>query len=178
MDPANLDLLKAFPAALRDDALLSISALPPAAPMSHTFSANIGSETVEIPYRIYHDPALIQSGGLTPTQKELLTCLLTRHHSGFVREENLKSILGSNHAWVPPFIVQLAGEYVLEIINMIRDNIHRIDPALYRAFLIDNPAFYETTKKRVLSYWNCYHRDEQRTDYAGFQILEAFDRML
>jgi hypothetical protein len=60
---------------------------------------NIGPEAVGIPYRIYHDPALIHSERLTRTQSELLSCLLTRHHSGFVREENLQMILDSNHEW-------------------------------------------------------------------------------
>jgi hypothetical protein len=178
MKSPNSDLAKAFPRALRDDALVSISTLPEATLTAHSFPMRIGSEAVEIPYRIYHDPALIHSDGLTPTQNELLACLLTRHHSGFVREENLKSILDSGHEWVPPFVVQLAGEYVIEIVSLIRDNIQRLDPSLYRAFLIRNPAFYRTTKKRVLSYWNCYHRDLRRADYAGFQVLEAFDHLL
>jgi hypothetical protein len=79
---------------------------------------------------------------------------------------------------VPPFIIQLVGEYVIEIIRSIRDNIDRLDPNLYRAFLTRNPAFYQTTKQRVASYWNCFHRDQQRADYAGVQVLEAFDRLI
>jgi hypothetical protein len=139
---------------------------------------NIGSETVAIPDRIYHDPALIHSEHLSQTQNELLACLLTRHHSGFVREENLNMILDSNHEWVPPFVVQLVGEYVVEIIESIRDNIDRLDPDVYRAFLTRNPAFYKTTKDRVVSYWNCYYRSQQKGDYAGFQVLEALDRLI
>jgi hypothetical protein len=178
MNSSNSSLVKAFPAALRHDALVSLSTLPEAPPPSHTFCVNIGSETVEVPYRIYHDPALIHSEHLTRTQDELLSCLLTRHHSGFVRQENLKRILDSNHEWVPPFIVHLVGEYVIEIVCSIRDNFDRLDASVYRAFLTSNPAFYQTTKDRVVSYWNCYYRDQQRADYAGFQVLEAFDRLL
>jgi hypothetical protein len=178
MNSSNSNLVTAFPAALRHDAFASISTLPEAPPPSHGFSVNVGSETLQIPYRIYHDPAMIRSERLTLTQNELLSCLLTRHHSGFVREENLKRILDSNHEWVPPFIIQLVGEYVVEIIRSIRDNFDRLDPNLYRAFLTCNPTFYQTTKDRVVSYWNCYHRDQQRADYAGFQVLEAFDRLI
>lgn len=171
------DLLKAFPAALRDDALKLISALPETALSPNGFSAEIGEDTVSIPYRIYHDPALIDSASLTQTQHELLACLLTRHHSGFIREEYLPKILGCNHEWVPPFVVQLVGEYVVEIIRAISDGIHNLDPDLYRAFLTRNPAFYKTTKQRVLSYWNCYYRAERKEDYAGFQVLEFFDHL-
>lgn len=126
MDTSNSNLVTAFPAALRHDAFVSISTLPEAPLPSHTFSVNIGSEAVQIPYGIYHDPALIHSEHLTRTQDELLSCLLTGHHSGFVRQEKLKSILDSNHEWVPPFIVQLVGEYVIEIICSIRDNFDRL----------------------------------------------------
>lgn len=178
MNHSNSNLVAAFPTAVRDDAFVSVSTLPEAPPISHTFSVNIGSETVEIPYRIYHDPTLIHSERLTRTQNELLSCLLTRHQSGFVREENLQVILDSNHEWVPPFVLQLVGEYLIEIIGSIRDNIDRLDPNLYRAFLTRNPAFYQTTKQRVASYWNCFNRDHQRADYPGFQVLEAFDRLI
>jgi hypothetical protein len=175
---SNSDLVGVFPASVRNDVFELISALPEAALASDTFSVKIGAEVVQIPFRIYHDPALVQSSRLTPTQNELLACLLTRHHSGFVREENLRRILTSNHEWVPPFVVQLSGEYVFEILCLIRDNIHLLDAALYRTFLTQNLAYYRTTKSRVMSYWNCYHRDQRRADYAGFQVLESFDRLL
>jgi hypothetical protein len=178
MNSSHSDLLTAFPAALRDDASASIAALPDAPPSSHTFSVVIGCEPVTIPYRIYHDPASIDGEGLTRTQEVLLACLLTRHYSGFVREENLMRILDSNHECVPPFVVQLVGEYVVEIIDVILGNIHRLDADVYRAFLIRNPAFYQVTKDRVTSYWNCYYRDQQKEDYAGFNVLEVFDRFV
>jgi len=173
----NSGLLRAFPAALREDALKLISVLPETSLSAHSFSVEIGEDTVSIPYRIYHDPALIDSASLTQTQDELLACLLTRHHSGFVREEYLPKVLGCNHEWAPPFVVQLVGEYVVEIIRAIGDGIDHLDPGLYRTFLIRNPAFYETTKQRVMSYWNCYHRAERRGDYAGFRVLEFFDHL-
>ncbi len=55
----NSDLLKAFPAALRDDALGVISAMPETSLSAYSFTVDVGEETVSIPYRIYHDPALI-----------------------------------------------------------------------------------------------------------------------
>jgi hypothetical protein len=151
--------------------------LPETSLSSDSYSVVIGEETVSIPYRIYHDTTLIDLVTLTQTQYELIACLLTRHHSGFVREEYLSKILGCNHEWVPPFIVQLVGEYVVEIIRTINDGIDQLDPGLYQKFLIRNPSFYETTKQRVYSYWDCYHRAEHRGDYAGFRILKFFDNL-
>lgn len=173
----NSNLLKAFPAALREDALELIASLPETSLFSYSFCVEIGKDTVSIPYRIYHDPSLIDPARLTGTQKELLACLMTRHHSGFVREEYLLKILDCSHEWIPPFVVQLVGEYVIDIICRISDSVDRLDPAVYRAFLTHNPAFYLATKQRVLSYWDCYHRGENREDYAGFQVLDFFDRL-
>ena len=143
---------------------------------SHTFSVSVGPETLTIPYRIYHDPSLIQPKGLTGTQARLLARLLTRHHNGVVREEHLRKILDSKEEWTPPFVVQLVGEYVVEIINEIRDGLKRLDPGLYGSFLRENPAYYQLTKQRVFSYWNYYYRDREKTEYAGFRVLEAFER--
>jgi hypothetical protein len=67
---------------------------------------------------------------------------------------------------------------VIEIIRSIRDNSDRLDVDVYRAFLTRNPAFYQTTKDRVASYRDCYHRGLQKADYAGFQVLQAFDRLI
>lgn len=176
MSRANLNLVEAFTSAVRADALAAISVLPEVSLTSHTFAVNVGSETLTIPCRIYHDPSLIQPRELTGVQARILSCLLTRHHDGFVREQYLRKILDSKDAWIPPFVVQLVGEYVVETVNEIRDGLNRLDPALYGSFLRQNPAFYQLTKQRVLSYWNCYHSDRQKTEYAGFQVLEAFER--
>ena len=178
MSDSDSYLVNAFPSALRDDALRVVSVLPQTSPNTHSFCVEIGNDTVWIPYRIYHDPTLIDSASLTPTQNELLACLLTRHHDGLIREAYLSKILNSKQVWVPPFVVQLVGEYVIEIIRSIRDSVQYLDPGVYRAFLTRNPLFYRTTKARVISYWNCYHRAERSEDYAGFQVLEFLDRLI
>ena len=169
-------MLEVFPKIVRADALVVISKLPEVPMTSDAFSVSVGPEVLIIPYRIYHDPSLIRSEGLTSIQAELLACLLTRHHDGFVREQQLKSILASRNAWVPPFVIQLIGEYVVEIINEIRDGLDQLSPDVYGSFLRQNSDFYQLTRERVVSYWNCYHRDQQRVDYAGFQVLEALDQ--
>lgn len=174
----NSDLANAFPSPLRGDALQVVSVLPQPAWNTETFSVDVSAETLSIPYRIYHDPELIDRTCLTTRQGELLDCLLTRHHNGFIREKHLASIICSNHEWIPPFVVQLVGEYVIEILQVVDRNISLLDPALYRRFLRENPKFFTLTKQRVISYWDCYYRWQRRADYAGFQIISFMEHLV
>jgi hypothetical protein len=177
MNYSNCDLANAFPAFLRDDALEVVSVLPQPSWNTGTFSVYVGGETMSVPYRIYHDPALIDATHLTARQRELLDCLLTRHHNGFVRERHLAGILCAHSEWVPPFVVQLVGEYVLEILQVVSSNLDHLDRQLYRSFLQANPGYFALTKQRVISYWNCYYRWQRRADYAGFRILDFLERL-
>ena len=152
--------------------------MPKADLSSHAFTAFVGEESLEIPYRVYHDVTLIQSAQLVGVQLELLDCLLTRHHDGRVREEHLRKILRSNGPWVPPFVVHLAGEYVIEILYAIRDGLAGLDPRLYRMFLTQNPAFFERTKQRVESYRNCYYPSLDKGTYPGSEIVRFFDALV
>jgi hypothetical protein len=173
----NSDLARAFPASVRDDVLQVVATLPQPPWNIEPFQVRIEGEAVFIPYRIYHDPALIDRTRLSPLQEELLDCLLTRHHNGFTREKHLKKILSCNHTWTPPFVVSLVGEYVIEIIDTIRNNANELNPQAYGRFLTDNPTFFALTKQRVTSYWNCYHRRYRREDYAGFKIVAFLERL-
>jgi len=178
MSDDNSDLVLAFPVSVRNDALRVVSSLPQPSLKTEPFSVSMGGETVLIPYRVYHDPALINPEGLTSLQLELLDCLLTRHHSGFIREKHLKNIICSNSEWIPPFVVQLVGEYVIEILDTIRNSLGNLDPQLYRRFLTDNPHFLALTKQRVFSYWDCYYRRQPKEHYAGFRIVDLFDELV
>jgi hypothetical protein len=178
MPEDNSELVSAFPVAVRDDATRLASALPHPDLTAHTFQVLVGEELVRIPYRIYHDVTRIDLGSFNTSQIELLDCLLTRHHDGYVREENLRKILGRNHQWVPPFVLQLVGEYVIEILAAIRDGLGNLDHELYRAFLISNPHFFKLTKQRVVSYRACYYAQIDKSKYAGFEIMNFFDRLI
>ncbi len=174
-----VELASAFPNVVRADVLSAISVLPePFHKCAAPFRAVVNGEAVTIPYRVYYDHALIKADQLSPLQQELLSCLLTRHCSGFVREENLRRIVECRDAWVPPFVVQLAGEYVIEILRVIRENSAGLDAALCRNFLKENPEFWAITKQRVVSYWNCYYWRQRRADYVGFQIVEYLDSLV
>ncbi|MFF3448494.1 hypothetical protein ACFYXJ_15350 [Streptomyces sp. NPDC002667] len=80
----------------------------------------------------------------------------------------MEQFVGSADPWVVPFVVQLVGEHVLEILVAIRDGLLDLDLDLdtpgtrghiaYGTFLADNPAFFARTQRRVVSYWNCNYR--------------------
>ncbi len=176
-------LVSAFPAALHADAAAALATMPPADfHHAHAFAVKLDGEHLEIPYRIYNpEPPSDRVAGLTVTQQTVLQCLYTRHHDGFVRQRYVQQAIGSPNAWVVPFVVQLVGEYVIEIILAIRDALSDLDvpgstqQALYGRFLAENPAFLELTSQRVASYWNCYYRSHYfiRADYPGFRLLSS-----
>jgi hypothetical protein len=183
MDTRDLDLqiLSAFPQALRDDVVRVVSVLPTAFhSCSTTFRTTIGDEALIIPYRVYYDRKAISFSNLTSLQQVVLGCVLTRHHDGFVRRESLGRIISHKESWIPPFVIQLVGEYVVEILEAIHNNLSSLDSTVYAAFLTDNISFWETTKQRVVSYWDCYYRRtwKHREDYVGFRIIEHLDSLL
>jgi hypothetical protein len=102
---------------------------------------------VTVPYRIYHDYQLINTDRLASVQVEIINCVLTRHHNGFVRQKHLQQIVSSCNIWIPPFVVQLIGEYVVEILHAIYVSRAELDAKLYRNFLRENPEFWQTTKQ-------------------------------
>lgn len=63
-----------------------------------------------------------------------------------------------------PFVLQLCGEYVIEIGRDIAEYASGslpTDPSMldaYRRFWRDNPEFVSLTHARVASYWNEYYR--------------------
>lgn len=77
--------------------------------------------------------------------------------------------------------MQLAGEYVLEIVEVIRRELGGLAVAgsarrsLYGEFIARNPEFFARTQRRVVSYWSCYYREDYPAfgNYPGSALLEA-----
>lgn len=137
----------------------------------------VDGEALSIPGRIYFDPGcLAESQGLPAVEQLILTCLFSRHHDGYVREECLRAIVGRPEPWVAPFVIQLLGEYVLEIADVIRSNLPALAPATYAAFVAANSPFMALTRRRATSYWNCYFR-QRFPDRVGLASLEALDHL-
>lgn len=111
---------------------------------------------------------------------------MTRHGNGFIRQRYLEKIIRSGNAWIPPFVLRLTGGYVIEILDVIDSNLIHLDRALYGHFVWWNPEFIALTEKRVMSYWNEYHRPLRNTvltsdhpkfereDYVGFRLMRFF----
>src|ERR1041385_9223241 len=168
-------LLDAFPLAMRERARVAVEGFPePEHPAAGKFSVKVSGEVITIPYRLYHSLSQIRTEHLTDLEKELVDCLLTRHHDGFIRQRHLERIVHSGNLWVPPFVIQLLGEYSLEIIGVIDANLSALDDALYREFLHANPKFLALTAQRVVSYWDRYYRVYSKDEYAGFRVLGFF----
>jgi hypothetical protein len=93
-----------------------------------------------------------------------------------VREKCVGELLRSNEPWIPPFVVQLLGEYVLPIIRVVEAHSEVLKRPEYIRFIIENPTFFDLLRQRIISYWNCYYRDifPRLGDYPAFQIAASF----
>jgi hypothetical protein len=153
------------------------------APSPRTF--HVDGERIAIPARVYIDtvdPSVIAT--LPEAQQAIIGCIYTRHHHGYTRQRWLRRVLAQEYPWVVPFVVQLAGEYVVEIVvDIVQGRPDLSDPmspsgALYGAFLAMNPSFWHLTRQRAASYWDCYYRGRylRREDYPAFRLLDQLER--
>lgn len=191
-------LAAAFPASLRDDVLAALRWVPLVSypTMSPVTSFSIDGSRTPAALRVFGEPVVIPSriyvaepapealpDGLPDVQRTILACLYTRHGNGFVRQRRLREILPSRQPWVVPFVVQLIGEYVIEIVtDVLRGLPELLDPASgsgeqYGRVLTDNPAFLTLTSHRVASYWNCYYRNRYADPryYPGRVLVTALE---
>lgn len=174
---------EAFPKSLKKDVaeVVKIIPLPPEFSTSEQFKVFSDKEIIKIPYRLDYEEAKEKDiEKLTDKQKDILYCIYTRHHDGHIREKYLERIILSKNKWVVPFVFKLIGEYVIEIIILIYSNLEKLDTDSYIKFLKENKYFYNLTKQRVVSYWDCYfrHMSPKREDYVGQLIIDYFDGKL
>ncbi|WP_369174348.1 hypothetical protein AB5J49_43215 [Streptomyces sp. R28] len=175
-------LITAFPAALASDAEAVLAVMPDSRLQPHaSFSVAVEDQQLLIPGRLYNDePAPDAVASLSSRQQQLLHCLYSRHCDGVVRQRHLEKVVGSTDPWVVPFVVQLVGEYVLEILVVICDELRDLATPgtrghlAYGQFIVDNPAFFARTQRRVVSYWSCYYRGTYASfrGYPGCTLLD------
>jgi hypothetical protein len=163
------ELSRAFPHALRADVARVSAVLPEAThPLFRPFSVVLGAKSLSIPQRVYFpDPFRAVLERLSSTQRLILHCIYTRHHDGYVREQHLLPVLEAAPGWAAPFVLQLLGEYVIEIHDALLANIETVAGDSYRHFADQNPSFVALTKSRIVSYWTCYYRWSR---YAGARV--------
>lgn len=170
---------KAFPTQLAREVAAVTSALSDYQlhPPSKGFAVFVEGEQLEIPYRAYYrESQLLKCIERLGTQSHIALCLGTRHHDGFLRERCLRQIITVEQPWVVPFVTQLVGEYVLQIMQVVEEELPNLNMQLYGEFLNANATLHETIRRRVVSYWNEYYRRlyPRWKDYAGFRVLTAF----
>ena len=176
--------LRAFPRALASHVTAAASVMPAT---SHEprgeFAVWVDIQELVLPRRIYPaEPDPDTATKLAPRAQLVLRCLYTRHHDGIVRQRNPEQVVTALDAWVVPYVVQLIGEYVVEIIKVIAAALPQLavpgspQRVLYGRFAADNPAFIDLTAARVASYWNAYYRGwwyRSLADYPGQPLIDS-----
>lgn len=184
----------AFPAALRPDAAEVAQVLPPndgpwstLTATSDTVRVALDGEVIAFPSRIYHGVLATEPSFVLSLSPVVAACAYTRHHDGYVRQEALRTLLDGPCAlepWVVPYVVKLADEYVVEIVEDVAAFLTEVDvegSAQQRAYgrvLAQNPEMLRLLRARVISYWDCYHRRRHRRleDYPGHRLARALTR--
>lgn len=176
------DLSEAFPEPPRSTARLVLAAVVPNLGAEGSRSPDdigaltLDGHTLRVPSRIYNpepDWASVQSRGMI--DESLVGCVYSRHHDGHVRERALSHIRTVDEPWVAPFVIQLLGEYVIEIAERAATVIATPPRTAFVAFLRENPDFLELTTARATSYWNEYYRKRfpLRAAYPALSALAS-----
>ena len=174
--PMTEDLaLGAFPQAMRSDVIEAIAIVPMPTVRSSELIGDVivSGEPVLIPSRTYSaEPAEESVENLGTEARLVLACWYSRHYSGFVREQATRRIVDVERQWVAPFVVQLLGEYVIEIAEVIEEAVEGLSPKLYQDFARENPSFLQLTRQRVVSYWVTFYRSRcSFSDYPPFKVM-------
>jgi hypothetical protein len=172
----------AFPASLALPVTRVTARLGPTDPRSPARALHVvvDGEALAIPYRFSFAPGSLAGAQALPAEERLvLMCIFSRHHDGHVREECLRAIVGRPEPWVAPFVIQPLGEYVMEIIQVVRSSLDTLNRAGYKRFVDTNRPFLELTRQRAISYWNIYFRRQfpDRIGCPSFEVLDHLDAL-
>lgn len=181
MKPDYLKIIfDSFPENLKSDVLKVFKIIPLESKYkfdlisSGFYEINVGGEKLKIPSRIYFDePNQQNENQLTKNQKDILNCIYTRHHNGFIREKRLNKISKKTEKWKIPFFVQLLSEYIYELFPIIDKNVNDQTIGFFREFKNENPKYWKQTESRITSYWNEYYRykSPKLKNYLGIEII-------
>ncbi|VVD68451.1 hypothetical protein PPN31114_00476 [Pandoraea pneumonica] len=177
IDALSLETLtKAFPESLRSEVGVVSNLMRSYKIGSHGLAVMVGGQSLQIPYRVYYAPDESLFANLNDVQSVMYACMLTRNPDGYVRQRQVQRLAESSAPWVAPFVAQLCGEYVIEILSAVEASIPSMDHAVYGAFFRENPQFFRATRDRMISYWDCYYRSryQRASDYVGFRLFDQF----
>lgn len=169
--------VRAFPVAMAACVKAVVQKLAPGQmhlPSGTIVSVRVGEERLDIPYRVYYDMRQLSKAIDGPDDSaRIALCLGTRHHDGFLREHCLRRLLDVDADWVAPFVLQLLGEYVIELVWPIHDRFMDDVDEKYRIFYRLNTKYCESLERRAISYWSAYYRGRfpRYQDYPGVMAL-------
>jgi hypothetical protein len=136
----------------------------------------VGGQKLIFPYRIYYSENAISAGLrlLDGTSLAFAHLLISRHHDGGVRQEALRNFPTMESQISAAFSIQLLGEYVVEIGQLIENRMNAQDTQVYKEFALSNSSFVKLTKQRIVSYWDCYYRSRFRSieDYPNYRVFK------
>lgn len=75
-----------------------------------------------------------------------------RHHNGFVRQKRFEKLNEISDYWTTPFLFQLFGEYVIEILEVIDKQSTNKQLDNFKQFKHDNPKCFVQSESRMISY--------------------------
>jgi hypothetical protein len=170
---------QAFPAVFAEDVSFILARLLPAPVSTSTdpiLSFTMAGEALSLPARMYF-PEWDGWQRLSAQQQLIYHCMFTRHHNGYVRERAMSHIIHKIEIWTVPFVIQLAGEYVVEIIARMDQVVREEDGRMFGKFLKENPSVISLTRQRALSYWDTYYRTAffQRSEYPGLRFVARLE---
>lgn len=136
-------------------------------------------EEIRIPYRIYFEGTfrLYESYSyLSKTEKIIYHCIFSRSDDGFTREGHLRALLrmgADEYEWVKPYIISPAGEYVVEMVDVLYKEINREKIPEYRAFCKLNFENIRYLHANMITYWAEFRRNEyyRYKDYIGKNLF-------
>jgi hypothetical protein len=168
-------LRSVFPASLKSDVDAVLAAMPPSLGYERVNGprVSIKGERIELLSRLYSpEPPDDVTRQLNDRQRLILSCLYSRHHDGYVRERHLPRLQGDD-PWLPHFVLQLVGEYVIEICQVALDQLDAIPRASYETFAAENGEFVALVRQRIVSYARQYHRSMGFVDDPAFRFMTS-----
>ena len=149
---------------------------PPAAPV---ISVRLAEQLIAFPYRVYYDQQPLLAALEGDRDSALIgACLGTRHYNGFLREQCLHRLLTFDESWTAAFVIQLLGEYVLEIVQPIHDRYANGVEEKYADFYRQNTLHCRYLEQRAISYWNEQYRCRfpRHADYPAVRAFAALKK--
>ena len=173
-------LADAFPQGLREKALEAVNQVTPhliAQRTIYQFRVYVQQELVHITDRLFFKSEHVATETGTDVWF-MVRALQSRSLNGYERQRAVRDLLVDVRPWTAPFIVALIGEYIEEILEDIMAAATPHTRRELAMFISANPAYWQTTKRRVQSYHHIYYRSRKRADYVGFHLINLLEAEL